>query len=462
MLEDSGSSQGVKHVWTPEEDDILIECLVEMRVRGKYMVENGFRPGFLGYVEEFMKQRISGCRIKGNPHVQSRLKTLKACWQAVYDVLHGQNISGFSWDAEKKVVVADKSVWDKYLKSHKKAALFRYKPFPYFERLCTVWVKDSPCGKDAEPMCDMVNNNEKVNTSLAVPQESCPLQMSDTGQGRGQAIGDRGRGCDRVPPSSTLEVPSAPSIPSLSPYVAGLSAPPHLRIGASTKWKDKKARAKRNWAIDKGASSNTGGSISTAEHMKKLELPRDPPGFEIMDRTKKLEGNCACAKAAEVATESQRHQGDGTSSEGESSLAADDAIFLHLLKGRKRKGNVWLQDDLSRLVMAAACPPSSSPTSGDAELVSLRAKVAALKLELVSMDALLSDTRKRLKRNEQTLKYVLQHLHVELPTKISAPKAQAATSGPNEPASQDAQLSPKDPLDGYDGDWADDQPDEAS
>ena len=67
----------MKHVWTPEEDTMLVECLVELRTNGKYLVDNSFRLGYLSTLEHMMSQKAPACGLKGIPHIQSRIKTLK-------------------------------------------------------------------------------------------------------------------------------------------------------------------------------------------------------------------------------------------------------------------------------------------------------------------------------------------------------------------------------------------------
>ncbi|MFQ6621741.1 hypothetical protein Gotur_002685, partial [Gossypium turneri] len=41
---------------------------------------------------------------------------LKREWSIVYDMLNGQNNSGFGWDEHRQLVVAEDAVWDSYLK----------------------------------------------------------------------------------------------------------------------------------------------------------------------------------------------------------------------------------------------------------------------------------------------------------------------------------------------------------
>ena len=63
------TSQIVKHVWTLEEDSMLVECLVELRTNGKFLVDNGFRPGYLLTLEHMMNQKAPSCGLKGIPHI---------------------------------------------------------------------------------------------------------------------------------------------------------------------------------------------------------------------------------------------------------------------------------------------------------------------------------------------------------------------------------------------------------
>lgn len=113
-IEDLGKTKF--HMWTPDEDKLLVQCLVELRTEQKFMADNGFKPGYAKKLEAMMEDRAPGCCIKANPHILSRIKTMKLAWQIVYDMVYGTNTSGFGWDAAKQIVVAEKDVWDEYIK----------------------------------------------------------------------------------------------------------------------------------------------------------------------------------------------------------------------------------------------------------------------------------------------------------------------------------------------------------
>ena len=69
--------KGPKFQWTPEEDDHLVECLLELAGDVKWKANNGFKPGFIAKLKELMEKKLSGCGIKASPHIKSRYKTLR-------------------------------------------------------------------------------------------------------------------------------------------------------------------------------------------------------------------------------------------------------------------------------------------------------------------------------------------------------------------------------------------------
>ncbi|XAR70579.1 hypothetical protein NMG60_11027480 [Bertholletia excelsa] len=156
------TTHNCKYQWTVNEDALLVMCLLELKIEGTFLAENGFKPRYLNALEAMMEQKAPGCGIKGKPHIQSRLKTMKTDWQTVYDMVYGQNTSGFGWDNENKCITAEKEVWEAYIKSNKRAALFRGKTLPHFDDLCIIWGKDRATGKDAQSVEDILEE-ERTN-----------------------------------------------------------------------------------------------------------------------------------------------------------------------------------------------------------------------------------------------------------------------------------------------------------
>ncbi|KAI9070865.1 hypothetical protein K1719_047171 [Acacia pycnantha] len=128
-------------MWSTEEDKVLVDCLVALKVDQKYMADNGFKSGFANALQSMMEEKLLGCGIKAPPHITSRIKTLKKLWQPLMTWYTGERFELWC-DPHTKCVTADKDVWDEYVKSHSRAAQFRTKSFPNFESLSMVWGKD--------------------------------------------------------------------------------------------------------------------------------------------------------------------------------------------------------------------------------------------------------------------------------------------------------------------------------
>ena len=102
--------------WTTDEDAKLVEALVNMVNTGGFKADNGFKSGYLQYLEQVMKESVPDSGILGKPHIESRIKTMKKDWQVVHDMVNGTNTSGFGYDSLKQCVIAEAPVWESYLK----------------------------------------------------------------------------------------------------------------------------------------------------------------------------------------------------------------------------------------------------------------------------------------------------------------------------------------------------------
>ena len=91
-----------KRVWTDFEDDVLVDCLVELKIEGSFVADTGFKDGYVTKLEEMLKEKIPGTQLKAHPNIWSRLRTLKKQWHAVHDLIYGPNASGFGWDPLNK------------------------------------------------------------------------------------------------------------------------------------------------------------------------------------------------------------------------------------------------------------------------------------------------------------------------------------------------------------------------
>ncbi|XVF65853.1 hypothetical protein PTKIN_Ptkin09bG0284400 [Pterospermum kingtungense] len=158
---DSQLSKRTNRKWNYEEDVALVSCMVDLRNIGSYNADTGFKAGYLLELERMLGKKIPNANIKGKPHIESRIKTLKKDWAIVYDMVNGDHTSGFGWDSERNMVTAEDSVWESYLISHKDAAPFRTRRFHFFNELCEIYAKDHATGKDAQTAADIL---EEIQT----------------------------------------------------------------------------------------------------------------------------------------------------------------------------------------------------------------------------------------------------------------------------------------------------------
>ncbi|KAI8559875.1 hypothetical protein RHMOL_Rhmol04G0209500 [Rhododendron molle] len=146
--------------WNDEEDRELIYALHDLVNKGDKR-DNGFKAGSLTVIEGVLHEKLPGHGRKAKPHIESRIKTLKKDVCIVYDMIYGGSTSGFGWDPNTNMVVAEKHIWDDYVKSHKDAANWRNRSFPHFDMLLTVFGKDRATGKNAVTAEDVLEEESR-------------------------------------------------------------------------------------------------------------------------------------------------------------------------------------------------------------------------------------------------------------------------------------------------------------
>ncbi|KAH7653321.1 hypothetical protein IHE45_19G073500 [Dioscorea alata] len=141
------------HQWNANEDGILIQCCLDLKDKGGWNGENGtFRLGFLVHLKKAIVEKIPNYQIKGTPHIQSRLKTLK---------------SQFKWDDVNKCVTCDIEVLNGWVKSHPGVRGLRNKPFPYLDQLGHMFGKDRATKASVEGPDEAVENMQEEEATTA-------------------------------------------------------------------------------------------------------------------------------------------------------------------------------------------------------------------------------------------------------------------------------------------------------
>ncbi|XP_074294069.1 uncharacterized protein LOC141621515 [Silene latifolia] len=150
-----------KRFWTKEEDDALVAALSDLNADPHWKCENGFRNGYMVWLEEIISKAIPGCDLKALPHIDSRLKTLVTKFRAIFQML---GTSGFKWDDERQMISVERSVYDEYCKVHPNPKNLYGHAFPHLNALLEVYGKDYVTGKPAEGFVEAIDNMEKFST----------------------------------------------------------------------------------------------------------------------------------------------------------------------------------------------------------------------------------------------------------------------------------------------------------
>lgn len=161
--------------WSLKEETKLVEDLVTMVNSGLYKADNGFKSGYLQYLEKNFKQTFPDSD-KSVKNIESKVKTLKKDWQTVYDMINGSSTSGFGWDENNKLLTASNDVWNDYInvKNNKDKGKWRTKSFPHFEELCIAFGKNRASGNGAKDFADsekeatieVLESDEELDTMM--------------------------------------------------------------------------------------------------------------------------------------------------------------------------------------------------------------------------------------------------------------------------------------------------------
>ncbi|KAL2930230.1 ATP-dependent DNA helicase chl1 [Bienertia sinuspersici] len=123
------------------------ENLHELSGDPKWKSENGFKNGYKNKLEELIKYMFPNCGSKETPHIKSKIKHWSKKYSAMAEML---SISGFRWDAEKKMLQVEKAVFDEW--THKKAKGLFGVPFTHSDMLAEIYAKDKATGDASESL----------------------------------------------------------------------------------------------------------------------------------------------------------------------------------------------------------------------------------------------------------------------------------------------------------------------
>ncbi|XP_028058576.1 uncharacterized protein At2g29880-like [Camellia sinensis] len=88
-------------------------------------------------------------------HIRNRLKTWKKQYGILKELLDQE---GFTWDETRKMVVADDSAWDDYIKTHRDARPFRGRVCENYDHLCIIFGNNYTMGSYSRTADDIVHS----------------------------------------------------------------------------------------------------------------------------------------------------------------------------------------------------------------------------------------------------------------------------------------------------------------
>ncbi|KAL1569476.1 hypothetical protein AAHA92_00951 [Salvia divinorum] len=154
---DGGSKQKgdrTRRSWTEREEDFLLVKLHDLVIRG-WKSDNGFRAGYLGKLEEAMGIQFPASRIKGTPHIVSRITAWKKTYNSLVGILQRSGV-GFNNHGDFKID-CDDDQWDQIVKADKNARFMRDKSWPQWEAWKEVFGKGRANGSTSEVIMQAVN-----------------------------------------------------------------------------------------------------------------------------------------------------------------------------------------------------------------------------------------------------------------------------------------------------------------
>ncbi|KAL2627879.1 hypothetical protein AAZV13_07G199000 [Glycine max] len=136
-------------VWTNEMDKCLTKVLAEQVKKGN-KVDNILKPAAFAGALKTLNEKYGLYLTK--EHIKNRLKTWRKQFGVLKELLAH---SGFMWNETKKMVVADNSVWNDYIKAHPDARIFRAKSIENYDQLCTILGNDQAIASLSDNVTDI-------------------------------------------------------------------------------------------------------------------------------------------------------------------------------------------------------------------------------------------------------------------------------------------------------------------
>ncbi|XP_042056775.1 uncharacterized protein LOC121801361 [Salvia splendens] len=138
-----------RRMWTTREEDILASSLIEL-VANRWKSDNGFRAGYLGRIEQRLREAFPNTDITATPHINSKIGAWKKFYKSLSQIL---SRSGVGFTADFKIDCDDEQ-WEQIVKLDSNAKTMRDKAWTHWDQWVLIFGKDRAIGTSAEDIVD--------------------------------------------------------------------------------------------------------------------------------------------------------------------------------------------------------------------------------------------------------------------------------------------------------------------
>ncbi|XP_073017206.1 uncharacterized protein [Primulina eburnea] len=175
-------SEKGRRVWSAREEEVLIQSLKEAIANG-WKSENGFKCGYLNFLEKAIMKIFPGTDLRGCPHINSKIHVWKKTHGTLVTML---SRSGMGWNDTQKMIEASDEAWDAFVKIDSSVKTWRFKSWPHYTDWCEIFGCDRATGGRtstfATAVQQVLNIDDVVGPEMNIGFEDTPLNMEGGGE----------------------------------------------------------------------------------------------------------------------------------------------------------------------------------------------------------------------------------------------------------------------------------------
>ncbi|XP_073062225.1 uncharacterized protein [Primulina eburnea] len=119
--------------------------------------ENGYKAGYLNFLENSMRATLPETNLRGNPHINSKIHVWKKTHGILLTIL---SKSGVGWNDTDKTIEATDKTWEAIIKADPRARPMRSKQWDHYHDWCEIFGNDRATGKQADNNAIVESINE--------------------------------------------------------------------------------------------------------------------------------------------------------------------------------------------------------------------------------------------------------------------------------------------------------------